>query len=308
MEHPKVSVIIPNYNHALYLDERIQSVLNQSYDNFEIIILDDMSKDNSREVIEKYRSNTHVSQIIFNTQNSGSTFKQWAKGFSLAKGELIWIAESDDSCSPELLQKLVNEFEKDPELVLAYSLSMFIDEYGKPRKPANNVRRTMHIDGKKYIQHYMKFGNHVKNASSALFKKATVINIDQIYTQYKGSGDRLFWILIALNGRVAIINELLNYFRRHSATTTSKAMETGANHREALDTYNYLCSKNLLNSLDHFLIKSYYWNDIQKTKYISSEVEKEIRTAWNVPKSKYSFHVLFIKIVNLLQNKFGIYI
>ena len=122
MKHPLVSVIIPNYNHALYLDERIQSVLNQSYGRFEVIILDDLSKDNSREVMEKYRDHPHVSHIVYNTENSGSTFKQWAKGFALAKGELIWIAESDDSCSPELLQKLVAEFEKDDDLVLAYSL------------------------------------------------------------------------------------------------------------------------------------------------------------------------------------------
>ncbi len=78
MKHPLVSVIIPNYNHALYLDERIQSVLNQSYGHFEVIILDDLSKDNSREVMEKYRDYPHVSHIVYNTENSGSTFKQYA--------------------------------------------------------------------------------------------------------------------------------------------------------------------------------------------------------------------------------------
>ena len=139
MENPKVSVIIPNYNHEKYLDERIQSVLNQTYTDFEVIILDDVSMDNSKEVIERYRCNPHVSHIVYNTENSGSTFKQWTKGFNLAKGELIWIAESDDSCSPKILETLVGEFEKDDQLVLAYSLSMFIDEYGNQRKPANNV-------------------------------------------------------------------------------------------------------------------------------------------------------------------------
>ena len=59
MKNPKVSVIIPNYNHEKYLDERIQSVLNQTYTDFEVIILDDVSKDNSKDVIEKYRSNPH---------------------------------------------------------------------------------------------------------------------------------------------------------------------------------------------------------------------------------------------------------
>ena len=88
MSNPLVSVIIPNYNHARYLDERIQSVLNQTYQNFEVIILDDKSTDNSVEVINQYKDDLHVSCIIVNEENSGSTFKQWHKGFELAKGEI----------------------------------------------------------------------------------------------------------------------------------------------------------------------------------------------------------------------------
>lgn len=125
MEHPKVSVIIPNYNHALYLDERIQSILNQSYDNFEIIILDDMSKDNSREVIEKYRECPKISHILYNETNSGSTFRQWKKGITLAKGEFIWIAESDDYCEPSLLEALVKQIQAHPTCTLAYALSQW---------------------------------------------------------------------------------------------------------------------------------------------------------------------------------------
>lgn len=125
MIQPKVSVIIPNYNHALYLDERIQSVLNQSYDNFEIIILDDMSKDNSREVIEKYRECPKISHILYNETNSGSTFRQWKKGITLAKGEFIWIAESDDYCEPSLLEALVKQIQAHPTCTLAYALSQW---------------------------------------------------------------------------------------------------------------------------------------------------------------------------------------
>lgn len=307
-KNPKVSVIIPNYNHELYLDERIQSVLNQRYSNFEVIILDDSSKDNSYNVIEKYRNDPHISYVIYNEENSGSTFKQWAKGFSLAKGELIWIAESDDSCSPDLLQELVGEFEKDSNLVLAYSLSLFIDEYGNHQKAANNVMNTVHLDGKDYIQRYMEFGNHIKNASCALFKKNVAININPIYTSYKGSGDRMFWILIAECGRVAIVDKYLNYFRRYSSTTTSKMTVSGTNHKEELKTYQYLCSRHLLDRLHRFMVKSYYWNEILKTPYISSDIEKELRILWNVPKSKCNFPIFLIKIINLLQNKFKIYI
>ena len=124
-----VSVIIPNYNHAKYLDERIHSVLNQTYQDFEVIILDDCSTDNSLEIINKYKDNPHISQIIVNEQNSGSPFKQWKKGILLAKGEVIWIAESDDTCETTFLEKLLKT-RQETNSVLVFCHSILINEYG----------------------------------------------------------------------------------------------------------------------------------------------------------------------------------
>ena len=105
--NPLVSVIIPNYNHARYLDERMQSVLGQTYQNIEVIILDDCSTDNSREVIERYRNDPKVTSIVYNDSNTGKPFQQWNKGIGLAAGDIIWLAESDDTCDAEMLERLV---------------------------------------------------------------------------------------------------------------------------------------------------------------------------------------------------------
>ena len=129
--NPLVSVIVPNYNHARFLDERMESILGQTYQNFEVIILDDVSTDNSREVIEKYRNDPRVSQIVYNDENSGSPFKQWNKGFRLAEGELVWIAESDDSCERMMLERLVHCFEEYPDLSYAFAHSVSVDENGR---------------------------------------------------------------------------------------------------------------------------------------------------------------------------------
>ena len=91
-----VSVIIPNYNHAAYLRQRIDSVLNQTYRNFEVVILDDCSSDHSREIIESYRESERVTKIIYGDKNSGSTFEKFERVISVESGEFIWIAESDD--------------------------------------------------------------------------------------------------------------------------------------------------------------------------------------------------------------------
>src|SRR5438034_11203510 len=86
-----VSVIIPNYNHARYLRKRIESVLTQTYQDFEVILLDDCSTDESRSIIGEYRIDPRV-RIELNEQNSGNTFKQWNKGVGLARGTYVWIA------------------------------------------------------------------------------------------------------------------------------------------------------------------------------------------------------------------------
>ena len=120
----KVSVIIPCYNHGHYLDEAVHSILNQTYQDFEVIILDDKSTDNSREIIEQYRNHPKVSHIIFNEENSGSTFKQWKKGIELAKGEWIWIAESDDWCKLNFLRELMTLLSQDNSVAIAYCQSI----------------------------------------------------------------------------------------------------------------------------------------------------------------------------------------
>ena len=117
---PQVSVIVPNYNHAQYLVQRIDSVLAQTCQDFELILLDDCSPDHSREVLERYREHPKVAHIVYNEANSGSTFKQWDKGIALARGEYIWIAESDDWCEPTLLETLLDGIHRDKDCVLSY--------------------------------------------------------------------------------------------------------------------------------------------------------------------------------------------
>ena len=127
---PNVSIIIPNFNHALYLKQRIDSILNQTFQDFELIILDDASSDNSRDIIESFRSNPHISHIVYNTQNGGTPFKQWDKGIELSKGEWIWIAESDDFADKHFLEVLMESVHLNPEIGFAFTATYFVDEKG----------------------------------------------------------------------------------------------------------------------------------------------------------------------------------
>jgi len=93
-----VSVIVPNYNHAEFLKQRIESILNQTYTDFELIMLDDFSTDNSSEIIDDFTARFLNIRSYYNKDNSGSPFAQWDLGVNLAKGEFIWIAEIYMDC------------------------------------------------------------------------------------------------------------------------------------------------------------------------------------------------------------------
>lgn len=277
-----VSVIIPNYNHARYLDERIQSVLNQTYQNFEVIILDDKSTDDSREVIERYRGCPQVSHIIYNEANSGSTFRQWEKGIGLAKGEFIWIAESDDYCEPSLLKALIEQVQAHPTCVLVYGLSQMVDLQGRALGERMRTYGNVFLKGRRFIQRYMCCENPVYNASSAIFKRKAALEIPPLYMEYKGAGDRLFWIEIAEKGDVAIVNRPLNYFRQHPNKVTPQKTLDGTNLMEDKRTFDYLSERGFLkNPFRRFLCKGYYLYLIRSTRLSDEAVRQRVLMQWN---------------------------
>lgn len=281
MNSPFVSVIIPNYNHARFLDERIQSVLNQTYQNYEVIILDDKSTDNSVEVIEKYRNSPQISTIIINDENSGSTFKQWHKGFELAKGDLIWIAESDDSCDKTLLERNVKNFINDEHCVLSFACSLRMDENGVLHNKMQNIQKDISLDGMSFNRQYMFCGCVVANASSALFKKNIAIEADKIYMNYKGGGDRVFWMEIAECGNVSIIKDPLNYFRKHNSNTTKKLYKDGTDYFEAKKTYDFIKSRYKIDRKESYRIYKYYIYLIKHIEHFNSEqIKKDLLNYW----------------------------
>ncbi|HVF80442.1 MAG TPA: glycosyltransferase family 2 protein [Flavisolibacter sp.] len=231
---PFVSVIVPNYNHALYLDKRLQSILDQTYQDYEIIILDDCSTDNSREVIERYRNHSKVTHIVFNETNSGSTFKQWRKGLELAKGEWIWIAESDDYCSPELLSKLLQLTSGRDNIVLSYCQSLEVDGDKPGRdmswytdKISKDYWKTDHYTaGLDEIKQYLLLANTIPNASAVIFKKDAYSSVDRKFETMKMCGDWLFYVEILRKGDLAFCAEPHNYFRIHQATTRFEGRTT----------------------------------------------------------------------------------
>jgi glycosyltransferase involved in cell wall biosynthesis len=244
---PKVSIVLPNYNYAKYLDERIQSLLDQTYSDFELIILDDASTDRSIEVIEKYTGDPRV-KTKFYSENSGLSYKRWNDGADLAQGEYLLIAGADDSCHPTLLEQLVEKLDAHPSVGLAFSQSLETDIDGNYVRSL--VEWTNHLDrdrwqadfieeGKNELQ-YLLFQCTIPNASSVLMRREVFIKAGKFDVNLRLAADYLLWIEMLTISDIAFVAEPLNYFRRHEGTVTSSVSRNGVQLEEILSVKQYL--------------------------------------------------------------------
>lgn len=274
-----VSVILPNYNHAPYLRQRIESILNQTYQDFELIILDDCSPDNSKDVIEEYRSNSHISHIVYNETNSGSTFKQWKKGIELAQGEYIWIAESDDYAELTFLEKTMDSISK-YNSVLCFALTTIVDKGGNRVMEQPAILPDYSMDINLFTENYLLYSNPICNASMVIFKKdAIAANLWNNIINFKYCGDWLLWGSFCGEGEVMVseVKEYLNYFRTHSVNVSNKSEDRGLGILEGYKV-SEIIAKRLHLKLDKEYSKNWYykWQSYKLKFSYSNSVNKAI--------------------------------
>lgn len=229
---PKVSIIVPNFNHAKYLPERLESIYGQTYGNFEVILLDDCSSDESMVILHDYAERYSDKTICrFNEVNSGGVFHQWRKGLELATGELVWIAESDDCCSANLLEELVRCFQN-PGVMLAFAHTEFVR--GTPAMKAWTSKEYLADLGFEIWDHpfiksahaMVKSGwaikNIIPNVSGAVFRHPGKMDIleDSQWLKLRMCGDWVFYLSIIRGGLVAYNPNATNYYRQHPQNTS----------------------------------------------------------------------------------------
>lgn len=235
-EKPLVSVIVPNYNHAPFLRERLESIYNQTYQNIEVILLDDCSKDNSREILSEYKERYPEKTItLFNETNAGKVFKQWNKGLQAAKGELVWIAESDDYCELNFLEKMVDLFQY-KSVMIGFARSVFMQEGVKIWSTEEYLHDLPNLKwdapffmtANNIVQHGFAMHNIIPNVSSAMFRNIGKVpeEVERICANMNLSGDWIFYLNMIKGSVVAYTNETTNYYRIHPQSTSLKVQKT----------------------------------------------------------------------------------
>lgn len=225
-----VSVIIPTYNCAKYLPQTIKSVLNQSYKNLEIIVVDDGSTDDTEEILKPFLSN-----IIYIKKRHSGVSDARNLGIERAKGNFIAFLDSDDFWTPEKLEVQMDHFRNNPDVGLVYSSNCFIDEDGNelivPQRVSKEGKYKM---CRGWVFRRLLFINFIPT-SSVVAKTECLKKAGGFNPYFKKSQDYDLWLRIARFCQFAFINSDLCIRRvRRTGLTLTNVDQMYSEHIEIL--------------------------------------------------------------------------
>ena len=232
---PRVTVVIPCYNREAFVGDAIKAVRSQTYEDWELIVVDDGSADNSVEAITQAIKGEKRARLVRHEENRGVAHAR-NTGISEGTGEYIWCLDSDDSCKPTYLATLVEGLDKDPKLAIAYTKLIVMDSEG-------NLRKKVHDWPGPYNPARGRSGNQVP--TSCLYRRLWWKRLGGYRQRYAphgaGQEDADFWMRILANGGGAemVSNEGLFHYRFHKDQVT-RVHRDDWNRNVYLDWYPFV--------------------------------------------------------------------
>ncbi len=212
---PKISVIMPVYNGENYLNECIDSILNQTFDDFELIIINDASTDSTWKIINEYAQKDQRIRLCKNQENLG-LIKSLNKGLNLAQGEYIARQDADDLSMLDRFQKQVEILDKYSNVILVSCDIETIDSHG------NSKGFLQRACDSSLVNWYLLFYNHIAGHSQVMFRRKPVLDMGGYSHQNHYSEDYELWSRLSRVGDIHILPEVLLKQRFHDASLCAK--------------------------------------------------------------------------------------
>lgn len=225
-KNPLVSICIPNYNYGHYLEECLNSIVNQTYDNIEVIFRDNNSTDQSLDIAnefeKKYRDRLYIN-IARHKRNIGSDLNS-NSCIAATEGKYFMILGSDDALEPDFISKCVQELEQDDEISMMMTHRNEIDENGKITKQPPFFNQSFVCDGEEMASIYMMAGIAIPSQClTRITSRNEALRLKR--TSFSVCGDWYINFLLACVGRIGYINEALVNYRVHSGNETNMSEE-----------------------------------------------------------------------------------
>jgi glycosyltransferase involved in cell wall biosynthesis len=257
LSHLKISVVIPSFNQAQFIEQTLRSVINQNYSNLELIIIDGGSTDGSVEIIQKYQNMISY----WCSEPDGSQTHGLIKGFSIATGDILCWLNSDDVFEPSTFCDVSNFFLENPVVDAVFGDTLWIDRIGKP------LRYQREIPFNRFIWFYTY--NYIPGMSM-FWRRDIYEQVGGLNPNFNLAMDADLWIRIADVGRIAHVSKVWSRMRFYPEQKNQ-------------------CLRITSNAED-LIIRSRYWKNGRPSLYRSKQiVAQAIRVSWKLITGCYSF-------------------
>lgn len=223
----RVSVIIPAYNCDRYITQAIDSVLNQTYQNWEIIVVDDGSTDNTRQVLSPYLD--LIKYVYQDNQGAAAARNHACK---LAQGEFLAFLDSDDFFLPEKLEKQVAYLDADPTLGMVQTGWLIVDDKGRDIHPVMPWQRSPKLDLETFVIY------KIVRPSAMMLRREWWERVGGFDSRFPPAEDLDFALRLALNGcKATWLEEILIGYRQHDANLMSSGYKLMKNMELVMETF-----------------------------------------------------------------------
>ncbi|MCU0323414.1 MAG: glycosyltransferase family 2 protein [Chitinophagaceae bacterium] len=270
--NPLVSIAMATYNGAKYIEEQLQSIIQQTYSNLEIVIVDDCSKDNTVETIEHYQEQYPFIRLYINEQNSGVT-KTFETAIQECSGEFIAISDQDDIWELNKIEILVNEI---GEHDAVYSNSLLVDASGQ----SLNKSFTTIMNMKTYYSGAPFLLSNSVPGHTILMKQEFVQNI--LPFPPKMLFDLWIGFCAAGNNGIKFVDKTLVKYRQHETNTIGTRDSKNKKKKESIQT-QFEFKLNELKTLATAPIKD------ERTKLILHKMIEHFHQKWSFKRSAFFF-------------------
>ena len=273
---PLVSVLIPAYNHENYIQETIESIINQTYPNIELIILDDGSKDKTWEKITELKpkcENRFVKSYFETKQNEGTCITL-NKLLKLSSGEFVYIIASDDLAKPQAIEKEVKFLQNNPDYALAVGDNEYVDSMGKQifrtqKAFTSNIKNAKYKTVKEFLSSKLKidFLSDDFGSYKTLYKENYIPNgylirkniFETIGNFTKNAPLEDFWLMLQISKykKMKYIDEILFSYRIHDTNTIGNSTRMRELTTKTRNYEQKLLEKYLTNHKNDELLKIY---------------------------------------------------
>lgn len=241
---PKVSVCVPVYNNGDTITETLDCVLNQSFRDLELIVVDDNSSDNSYDVLKEYEATKQDARlkIYHNNKNLGMA-GNWNYCLSLCEGEFLRLLCGDDLIDLNLIEREVKILEEHPEVEMVSSDTRFVGLDGTKGGTYKRYHKSGVTEGRDAVMFSFFTRDYLGAPLANLFRRSAYEKVGGFDNRFSYIIDYDFYVAVALLGKIYIIHEALNYFRLRPTSNTSEVLGgEGANtyaqeHRRMIEKY-----------------------------------------------------------------------